>query len=354
MRTRLKDVAERAGVSVKTVSNVVNDYVHVSPELRAKVTAALEELGYRPNLSARNLRRGRSGMIALALPSVRGPYFSDLAHLIVREAERHDLTVLIDCTYGELTREQTVAEGFRTHLIDGIILCPWQLGAADLRKREDTTPLVLLGERVPGAANAVAIDSRAVGQAATDHLLSIGRRRIGVIRQLPRNTGGVVGKIRLDGYKRSLTAAGLKFDPALVASVDRPNGVDAQAATDALLDLPEEIDAIFCFNDELALVVLRRLYERGYRVPDDIAVIGVDGIDAGATMTPTLSTVVPDKQQIASEAVRMLVERIEGEPHDGARRVKAGFTLLPRESTTGLPRVRRRPRPRSTRQEARS
>lgn len=354
MRTRLKDVAELAGVSVKTVSNVVNDYVHVSPELRAKVTEALEELGYRPNLSARNLRRGRSGMIALALPAVRGSYFSELAHLIVREAERHDLTVLIDCTYGELTREQTVAESFRTHLIDGIILCPWQLGAADLRKREDTTPMVLLGERVAYGADTVAIDSRAVGQAATDHLLSIGRRRIGVIRHLPGNTGGVVQRIRLDGYKRALAAAGLDFDPTLIASIDNAHGLDARAATDALLELPEPIDGIFCFNDELALVAMRRLYERGYRVPEDIAVIGVDGIDAGANVTPTLSTIVPDKQQIAADAVRMLVERIEGGPEDGPRRVKAGFTLLPRESTTGLMRVRRRPRTNSTRQPTRS
>ncbi|TWD83974.1 LacI family transcriptional regulator [Kribbella amoyensis] len=354
MRTRLKDVAERAGVSVKTVSNVVNGYQHVSPALRAKVTVALEELGYRPNLSARTLRRGRSGMIALALPSVRGPYFSELAHLIVREAEQHELTVLIDCTYGDLTREQTVAEGFRTQLIDGMILCPWQLGATDLRRREDTTPLVLLGERVSNGVDSVAVDSRAVGEAATEHLLSIGRQRIGVLRSLPSNTGGVVSKIRLDGYKRALAAAGLEFDPALVVDVDRPHGVDPRVATDALLDLPEPIDAIFCFNDELALVAMRRLYEQGYRVPDDIAVIGVDGIAAGATITPTLSTIVPDKQQIAAEAVRMLVERIEGDSAAARRRVKAGFTLLPRESTMGLQRVRRRPRTRPARQATRS
>jgi LacI family repressor for deo operon, udp, cdd, tsx, nupC, and nupG len=159
----------------------------------------------------------------------------------------------------------------------------------------------------------------------------------------------VVAKIRLDGYKRALTAAGLDFDPALVASVDNAHGLDAQVATDALLDLPEQIDAIFCFNDELAMVAMRRLYERGYRVPDDVAVIGVDGIAAGAAVTPTLSTIVPDKQEIAAEAVRMLVERIDGGPEDGPRRVKAGFTLLPRESTTGLQRIRRRRRTGSTR-----
>lgn len=344
MRTRLKDVAERAGVSVKTVSNVVNDYVHVSPELRARVSAAIEELGYRPNLSARNLRRGRTGMIALALPSVRAPYFAELGHLIVREAERHDLTVLIDCTYGDLDREQMVAESFRTQMIDGIILCPWQLGVADLRGRADTTPLVLLGERVSTAADSVAIDSRAVGRAATEHLLSIGRRRIGVVRTLPRNTGGVVARIRLEGYQRALTAAGLGIDDTMIASVDQQAGRTAAAATDELLELADPVDAIFCFNDEIALATMRRLYERGYKVPGDIAVIGVDGIPAGTMVTPSLSTIDPDKQAIAAAAVRMLVERIDGTADGPTRRVKAGFDLIARESTMGSARPRRRRR----------
>nr|WP_238351144.1 LacI family DNA-binding transcriptional regulator [Kribbella shirazensis] len=340
----MKDVAELAGVSVKTVSNVVNNYVHVTPELRARVTAALDELGYRPNLSARNLRLGRSGMIALALPSVRGAYFSELAHLIVREAEQHELTVLIDCTYGDLEREKNVVESFRTHLIDGIILVPWQLGTADLRAREDTTPLVLLGERMAQSADSVAIDSRAAGQAATEHLLDIGRRRIGVIRNLPRNTGGVVSRNRLNGYKRALAAAGLEFEPELIAEVDFSHGKDARLATDRLLALPEPIDALFCFNDELAMAAMRRLHEQGYRVPDDIAVIGVDGIATGTAVTPTLSTIDPDKQAIAETAVRMLVERIEGSAETGPRRVKAGFTLVPRESTMGQQHTRRRRR----------
>ena len=344
MRVRLKDVAERAGVSVKTVSNVVNDYVHVSPELRARVTEVLDELGYRPNLSARNLRLGRSGMIALALPGVRGPYFSELAHLIVREAEQHDLTVLIDCTYGDLERERSAAEGFRTHLLDGIILLPWQLAASELRGRSDTTPLVLLGERLPTTADSVAVDSRAVGQAATQHLIELGRRRIGAIRHQPRTTGGVVGKIRLEGYRRALEAAGLSYDPDLVVTVDQEHGRDARVATDELLAAASDLDGLFCFTDELAMTVIRRLYELGYKVPQDVAVIGVDGIPAGATITPTLSTIVPDKQAIAADAVRMLVERIEGKPGDPPRKVKANFTLLPRESTMGLDKVRRRPR----------
>ncbi|MFD0660854.1 LacI family DNA-binding transcriptional regulator [Thermocatellispora tengchongensis] len=123
-RVGLKDVARLAGVSVKTVSNVVNGYVHVTPKTRARVERAIKELNYRPNLSARNLRRGRSGIIALAVPELDIPYFAELARLIVAAAEEHGLTVLIDQTGGSRHREQQVAEGIRDQLIDGLIFSP--------------------------------------------------------------------------------------------------------------------------------------------------------------------------------------------------------------------------------------
>jgi len=121
-RARLKDVAARAGVSVKTVSNVVNGYEHVTPGTRKKVEEALGELGYVPNLAARGLRNGRSGVIALALPELHAPYFAEIAHHVVRAAAERGWTVLVDETEGRLDRERQVAAGIRAHLIDGLIL----------------------------------------------------------------------------------------------------------------------------------------------------------------------------------------------------------------------------------------
>lgn len=112
MSARLEDVAQLAGVSAKTVSNVVNGYAHVTPKTRARVEQALAQLDYRPNLSARNLRRGQTGIIALAVPAIHNPYFSELAQLVVKEAEARSLTVLIDLTDGEAERERLVAEAF--------------------------------------------------------------------------------------------------------------------------------------------------------------------------------------------------------------------------------------------------
>ncbi|HEY6738392.1 MAG TPA: LacI family DNA-binding transcriptional regulator, partial [Actinopolymorphaceae bacterium] len=185
MRATIKDVAKLAGVSVKTVSNVLNDYPHLTPATRAKVEKALAELDYRPNIAARNLRRGRSGIIALALPTMRSPYFAEIAQLVVKEAEARELTVLIDCTDGDLEREQLVAEGFRTQLIDGMILQPWSLSATYLRSLPERTPLVLLGERMVRSVDSVAIDSRRAATTAVEHLIELGRRRIGVIGARP-------------------------------------------------------------------------------------------------------------------------------------------------------------------------
>ena len=138
-----------AGVSVKTVSNVVNDYPFVRPTTRAKVQQAIDALGYRPNMTARNLRSGRSGVIALAVPEVNAPYFAELAHHVVGAAMNRGWTVLVDET-GQThdralrDRERSAASGIRGQLIDGVILSPLALDEADLA-RYGSVPLVLLG-----------------------------------------------------------------------------------------------------------------------------------------------------------------------------------------------------------------
>ncbi|UOY03151.1 LacI family DNA-binding transcriptional regulator [Blastococcus sp. PRF04-17] len=147
-RVSLKHVAERAGVSVKTVSNVVNGYAHITDATRARVQQAIDELHYRPNPAARNLRRGHSNVIALALPELDLPYFAELARSVIKAAEEVGWTVLIDQTDGRVEREQLVLDGIRGQLIDGLIFSPITVGAAELGRRRDTTPLVLLGERV--------------------------------------------------------------------------------------------------------------------------------------------------------------------------------------------------------------
>jgi DNA-binding LacI/PurR family transcriptional regulator len=331
----LKDVAERAGVSVKTVSNVVNGYVHVRPDTRTRVEQAIAELNYRPNLSARNLRKGRTGVIALAVPELDLPYFAELARHVVAAAARHRWTVLIDQTEGSLEQERTVAAGIRDHLIDGLIISPLALSADDLAADFDGTPMVLLGERVDhGPADHVVIDNVSAAREMTLHLAGLGRRRIAAIGA-QRSPEGASARLRLLGYREALAEAGLDYDEALVAPAGAWHRADGAAAMRSLLDSGARPGAVFCFNDTLALGALRALAEAGLRVPEDVAVAGFDDIEDGRFSTPTLSTVAPDKAEIARLAVELLAARLDHGADTPPRELSASHHLALRESTLG-------------------
>lgn len=333
MRHRLKDVAERAGVSVKTVSNVVNGYQHVRPDTRARVERAIAELNYRPNLSARNLRKGRTGVIALAVPGLDIPYFAELAGHVVTAAAELSWTVLIDQTGGGREQERKAASGIGDHLIDGLIFSPLALTAEDLTGL-DGIPMVLLGERVDhGPADHVMIDNVAAAREVTAHLIALGRRRIAAIGA-QRTAEGVSARLRLAGYAAALEAAGIAYDERLVAPARAWHRADGAAAMRDLLATGVRPDAVFCFNDTLALGALRALHEAGLRVPEDVAVAGFDDIEDGRFSIPTLTTIAPDKERIARLAVELLADRLSGDRDAPPRELTAPYVLTPRESTT--------------------
>jgi len=332
MTTRLSDVAERAGVSVKTVSNVINDYPHITAQTRAKVEAAIADLDYKPNVSARSLRKGRSDFIALAIPEMASPYFAELGAVISRAAKRRGITVLIDQTEGEAAAEKIVLDGMRGQLIDGIIFSPITTVPAKLTAVDTGKPLVLLGERPAGHQfDRVAVDSVKASYDATTHLISIGRRRIAAI-----GVGGTsTGAVRRKGYRKALKAAGLPHDPALELAGTGYHRPDGAASMLELLALREPPDAVFCFNDLLALGALRTLADAGLRVPDDVAVVGFDDIEDGRYHSPSLTTISPDKEWLADNAVGLLLERISGTGEVAHRDLAVPYTLEIRESTIG-------------------
>ncbi|GHA03747.1 LacI family DNA-binding transcriptional regulator [Streptomyces echinoruber] len=338
MGASLKDVAALAGVSVKTVSNVVNGYTYVSPPTREKVERALAQLDYRPNLSARNLRRGRTGVIALALPELDAPYFAELSRFVIEAAGDRGWTVLIEQTDGLPEREREVLEGVREQRIDGLIFSPIAVGREELAARTDTTALVLLGERVlDGPTHHVAIDNQRAAREVTEHLIACGHTRIAAIGRQD-NPGANTAHLRLAGYRDALRAAGIDYDERLAPPTASYHRADGAQVMRHLLDLPEPPQAVFCFNDLLALGALRTVLSSGLRVPQDIALAGFDDIEDGRYSTPTLTTVSPDKAQIARAAVDMLDAQLTGVRHAARRRtnpreVTAEHRLLVREST---------------------
>lgn len=332
MPTRLKDVAERAGVSLKTASNVVNDHPHISAGTRAKVEAAIQELRYRPNVSARQLKYGRGGFLALAVPHVDSPFFAALSARFAERAAQQGYLLLLESTRAEPAAERRVLDGMRTHVIDGLIFSPLALTADEIANRADDLPMVLLGERaVPAGFDHVAVDSVAAARAITEHLIGLGRRRIAAIGREPAQG---TASVRLEGYRQALRAAGIRYDPALVVAVTRYEREDGLVAMESLLGLLEPPDAVFCFNDLMAVGALRACSEAGVRVPEDVAVAGFDDIAEGRYSTPTLTTVAADLDVLSAEALRLLLLRLGGGDVP-ALAATVPWSLRVRESTVG-------------------
>jgi DNA-binding LacI/PurR family transcriptional regulator len=336
MASTLHDVARAAGVSIKTVSNVVHDHPYVKASTRERVLAAIAELDYQPNLSARGLRSGRSGVIGLAVPELRQNYFAELADLIIRAAQRHNVDVVIDQTSATREGELAVLSGSRLRLTDGILFSPERLGQEDVDKLNVKFPLVLLGERIfGGPTDHVTMQNVASARAATEHLISIGRRRIALLGAHPLHQTDIrPANLRVRGYREALETAGVPYDSDLVRAVapwHRENGV---AAVRELLATNIRFDAVFALNDTLGLGALRGLGEAGVRVPGDVAVIGFDNIDEDRFSVPSLSSVEAGRAEIARIAVDLLMERInEKGQKQPPREIMVDYRIVAREST---------------------
>jgi DNA-binding LacI/PurR family transcriptional regulator len=332
----MQDVARLAGVSAKTVSNVLANYEHVSFSMRQRVMSAVRELDYEINVSARNLRSGRTRVIGLAVPELSQAYFAELADAVIRAAAARGYTVLIEQTGADLATEISAIAAMRRHSIDGLIFSPLALGPEEAKYLDVDFPLVVLGERIPNsAADHITMSNVAAVRAATEHLLALGRRRIAVIGAYPHDPVGT-GALRLQGYEQAVNSYGIDVDPALVVTVPLWHRIHGAEAIERLLATGVDFDAAVCFNDALALGAMRVLQRNGRRIPEDVAVTGFDDIEDSRFWTPTLTTISPGRDQSATLAVDMLTARIEGtsERNDPAE-VEVQYSLIIRESTVG-------------------
>lgn len=335
MSATMHDVARIAGVSIKTVSNVVNEFEHVRPATRQRVQDAIAQLGYRPNLSARGLRSGRSGVIALLIPDLRNAYFAELADSVMRAAAKRNLAVFIQQIGGDRDAEIEALRGERMTAVDGILYSVLALGEDDIDLLRISTPLVLLGESIFNAPNDHVTMENVEGlRAATEHLISVGCRRIVALGVHPGEVIGSAG-LRLDGYREALEHAGIAYDEDLLCVSRSWHRADGASAMRDYLARGIPFDGVVSFNDAMALGAMRVIQESGLRVPDDVAIIGFDDIDETRYSLPTLSTIDPGRDEIAETAVRLLTERIDerGEPSP-PRLLAPASRVVQRESTT--------------------
>ncbi len=317
-----------------TVSHVINEHRHVKESTRAKVLAAIDDLGYRVNVAARNLRTGRTDTIGLAVPEVDRPYWGQLGAAIITAAERHGLRVVIEQTSRQRDNELDALSVSRNRLYDGLILSTVGLGPADGERLKVGYPVVILGERIfDGPVDHVAMPNVEAARAATAHLIDRGCRRIAVVHG--SLTGEVdVSSLRLQGYQEALRRAKIPFSPDLMVDLDP---LSMKAGTDAVRRLAlrgVEFDGVFGVTDTIAIGVLRGLADLGLDVPGQVKVIGFDNVAEAAFTVPSLSSVDPDLEGIATKAVDLLVGKISGTVlGDVHEEFVTDYSIIAREST---------------------
>lgn len=330
----IRDVAEAAGVSPMTVSNVINDRPHVRPSTRARVVQAMDELGYRINVAARNLRAGRTFTIGFAVAEIDRPYWSQLAARVIVEARKHGLQVAIEQTGASRESELDALRMSRNRMYDGLILSTVGLGSADIDKLRVDYPVVILGERIfDGPVDHVSMSNIEGSMAATRHLLDRGCRRIVMIDNVS-DAEPSAGSLRHAGFLSALAERGILHDPRRSVSIDVFTMSSGREAVHRMVDSGLEFDGVFCVTDTVALGALRGLADRGVRVPEAVKVIGFDNIEESSFAVPSLSTIDPDHESIARTVVELLVARIDSGA-EGRSPVEfvSRCTVVEREST---------------------
>ncbi|MFC4005456.1 LacI family DNA-binding transcriptional regulator [Prauserella oleivorans] len=328
-RPTQRDIAELAGVSITTVSHVVNGTRAVAPETRAAVLAAIEQTGYTGDVIARSLVTGGTRTIGVAISLLANPYFAVLMQAIEREAAAAGYTVLLSDTHDTVDTEQSVVRALRARRVEGILLTPVPGDRAIVDELLSLNlPTVLLDRLATrGDIDQVGPENIQSTSALTEHLASLGHRRIGFISGTP---GLATSEERVLGYRLGLGRAGLPWNPDLVVS-GHSGRAGAAAALRNLLDRPEPPTAVLVANDAMMTGVLSEARHRGLRIGEDLALAGYDDPEWADLIDPPLTTMAQPIADIGREAVRLLLARIK-DPARAPETVRLPPRLRHRES----------------------
>ncbi|UFJ40814.1 LacI family DNA-binding transcriptional regulator [Brevibacillus humidisoli] len=327
----IQQVAKEAGVSVATVSRVLNKHPSVSLKTRQKVESVIERLHYEPNMLGRNLRISQSRMLLVLVPSISNPFYSKIVQGIEDVTRKHHYNILLCTTDTDIEREMIYLDLVKHKLADGVISMDPAADLDHLTGEGRQFPVIQCCEysenlQIPY----VSIDNRTAAYKAVKHLITLGHRKIAMINSDQRF---LYARLRKEGYLKALEEYGIACREEWVIHTDL--GFESgQRAMRAFLALEEKPTAVFCVSDTLAIGALKGIKEEGVRVPQDIAVVGFDNIQFAAMMNPTLTTVAQPMYEMGCEAARMLIHKLN-HPDDSLRSVILDHELIIRESTMG-------------------
>ena len=327
--TTIRDVAQRAQVSTTTVSHVVNRTRRVDPATAARVEAAIEELGYRPNALARSMRRGQTHTVGIVVPDIANPFFGHLARALEDAMFEAGYSAIICNSDGDRRKEAQYIDALLSRQVDGLLLIAASQSTEGMHALLRTgRPVVIVDRELDDLdVSQVMVENRRGGYLAGRHLLELGHRDIGVVA----GPGGLgTSARRLDGFRQALDEEGVELDPERVHRGDF-RAASGRAATETWLHSTSPPSAVFAENDLMAIGVLAAAHAAGLDVPSDLSVVGFDGIAFGADVTPPLTTIAQSISDVGATAVELLLERLQ----DAAppRRVELPVALLVRGSS---------------------
>jgi LacI family transcriptional regulator len=304
----MAEVARLAGVSVTTVSHVINGTRPASQRTRDSVLAAIERTGYRPNTIARALARGGTQSLGLAISGLSNPYFTDVVAAIESAAGRAGHTLLLGDTREDPEHELLIVRALAERQVDGMLLAP-TVGALEYALpylESQGVPVVLLDRFVEAGLDQVGCDNEQPTAQLVEHLIELGHRRIAMAIGIP---GLSTTDERVRGYRLALEQGGLGFDPELVAEGGSLRD-QARTAMHALLDLPDPPTAVVSGNNFMTIGLLRAISERGLHVPDDLALVAFDDFEWADLFAPRLTVIRQPTTELGSRAVELLLSRL--------------------------------------------
>lgn len=324
----IKDIAERAGVSYATVSRALNGQPDVSDVTRSRVFELAEEMGYQPNAIARSLVKRKSMIIALIVPDVSNPFFADITMAVNAAAEQAGYTTMVCNTGWDPVKEREKLRIMVEQRVDGIILKPTAFirpGALEALN----VPVVLFWHAMPDELSYIEVDHEAGSRMAVRHLIERGYTRIAYIGGQETSPSN---QIRLLAYQQTLQENTLTVDPRWI-SFGSFNITGGYQRMNAMMNLSEPPDAVFCGNDIIAMGVLQYARENGVRVPEDFGIIGFDDISYASLPLINLSTVSQPRKKLGEQALQALVREIDQFPARTRQRILVAPELKVRSTT---------------------
>lgn len=314
----IRDIAKQCGVGVSTVSRAINNHPDINPETKKMILEVIEETGFIPNNSARNLKRTDAKCIAVLVKGITNPLFSSMIKIIEEEMQRSRYALVLRHVEEQEDEIDVALELEKEKRLRGIVFLGGKFEHSEEKLRKLKVPFIFstIGVNVPDQMNKVefsniAVDDRMESQKMTEYLLKLGHRRIALITErsdLP------IGRLRTEGFRRAFDKYGISAPEELICyvqeNIDHYSMENGYLTAKKLLESGQEVTAIYAVADSLAIGACRAVLEAGKRIPEDISVAGYDGIELGEYYNPRLTTIKQPVEEIAKKTIRLLLDVI--------------------------------------------